>query len=229
MHFQLAVFDMAGTTVVDHGVVNCAFQQAFLSEQIEVPSAEIDRIMGYHKAEAIRLMLDKYASVSPENTDQLINTLLNRFTEQLINIYHTEPLEAQPSAEELFASLRSKGIKVALNTGFTRIITDVILQRLQWTSEVVDAVICSDEVERGRPHADMIKALMKTFHIKDASGVIKCGDTSVDIEEGRNANCGLVIGITTGAFTRAALLEYKPDVIIDSLAEFSALLAKEHA
>ena len=50
--------------------------------------------------------------------------------------------------------------KVALDTGFTRAIADVILARLGWDSTVVDASVASDEVERGRPYPDLIYRAM---------------------------------------------------------------------
>jgi phosphoglycolate phosphatase-like HAD superfamily hydrolase len=54
--------------------------------------------------------------------------------------------------------------------------------------------------------------------------VLKVGDTEVDVNEGRNANCGMVVAVTTGAFTREQLEQYKPDYILDSLAELPILL-----
>ena len=115
--------------------------------------------------------------------------------------------------------LRSGGFKVALNTGFTRSITDTILHRLRWDdrSPLIDQVICSDEVARGRPHADMIEVLMEDLGIESPVQVLKVGDTEVDVEEGRNAGCGKVVSVTTGTCTREQLQSYSPDFIIDDL------------
>ena len=46
----------------------------------------------------------------------------------------------------------------------------------------------------------------------------------MDIEEGRNANCGLVVAVTTGAYTREQLQQCNPDYIIDSLQQLPALI-----
>ena len=63
-----------------------------------------------------------------------------------------------PGAEDTFRALKDAGIKVALNTGFNRVVTQTILDRLGWTGcPLIDAVISSDEVPRGRPHPDMIR------------------------------------------------------------------------
>ena len=130
-----------------------------------------------------------------------------------------------PQAEEIFVTLKQRGIKIALNTGFTRAITNTILQRLQWEQlPAIDMVICSDEVPQGRPFPYMIHSIMLQTDVTDSRAVIKIGDTKVDIEEGRNAGCGMVVSVTTGAYTRNELEVYRPDHIIDSLEELPALL-----
>ena len=70
----------------------------------------------------------------------------------------------------------------------------------------------------------MIQAIMQQLQLEDSNRVVKIGDTSVDILEGQFAKCGLVVGITTGAYTSAQLSEYQPDKIIDSLQELPALI-----
>jgi phosphoglycolate phosphatase-like HAD superfamily hydrolase len=50
------------------------------------------------------------------------------------------------------------------------------------------------------------------------------GDTEVDIAEGRNAKCGLVVSVTTGSYTRRELEGFYPDHIIDSLQELPQIL-----
>ena len=70
----------------------------------------------------------------------------------------------------------------------------------------------------------MIRALMARAGIDDPRAVLKIGDTEVDVREGRNAGAGLVVAVTTGAYSRAALEAYSPDRIIDSLRELPELL-----
>ena len=65
----------------------------------------------------------------------------------------------------------------------------------------------------------MIKKIMKALNIESSDNVVKVGDTEVDINEGINAGCKYVVGITTGAFTRDELLPYKPTHIIDNISE----------
>ena len=65
---------------------------------------------------------------------------------------------------------------------------------------------------------------MKALNIDDVKAVAKVGDTEVDVLEGRNAGCGKVISITTGAYTKEQLEKYHPDFIIDSLSEVFPLI-----
>jgi phosphonatase-like hydrolase len=223
---QLVVFDIAGTTVRDNGSVAEAFLSAFRDFGFTMPVEEIKKVMGFRKMDAIVLLLEKFA---PEKKDDdiLIDRIHTRFIDTMIEFYRNDDTLAPfPNAESVFSALKARGIKIALNTGFTRSITDTILHRLRWDerSPLIDRVICSDEVAHGRPHPDMIKALMEEFNIVSPDGVLKVGDTEVDVEEGRNAACGTVVSVTTGAYTRHQLSSYGPDFIIDDLEELLPII-----
>lgn len=217
---QLVVFDIAGTTVRDTGHVARAFTNAFREFDIEAPADKVNQVMGFRKIDAIRLLLPG------ENNEALIDQIHEVFTRNMLASYENDPaLSPLPQAEETFKQLKQWGIKIALNTGFTRPVANAILQRLKWNiPETVDMVLCSDEVPEGRPQPDMIKTIMQQMEVTDSKAVAKVGDTKVDVEEGRNAGCGLVVSVTTGAYTRSELELYKPDRIIDSLAELPGLL-----
>jgi phosphonatase-like hydrolase len=221
-NYKLVVFDMAGTTIRDKGNVAEAFIKALAQHHITVPVEEVNKVMGWRKKEAIKMLLKKFHTVD----EALIETIHEQFTQNMIDFYkNDEDLQPLPFAEDVFTTLRNQNIKVALNTGFTRAITDVLLEKLNWQNgNVVDDVIASDEVKEGRPHPFMIQELMKRHGIEETSAVVKVGDTEVDVLEGRNSGCGLVVAVTTGAYTREALEEYQPHKIIDSLHELPSLI-----
>jgi phosphonatase-like hydrolase len=230
-NIQLVIFDIAGTTVYDNGQVADAFITACRSSDIEVPADEVKKVMGFRKMDAIRLLLDKFSPGVPSGAEResLISKIHDHFIRDMILFYQQDPgLRPMPHAEALFSNLHNQGIKVALNTGFTRAITDAILHRLNWDNGAgqVDSVICSDEVPQGRPAPDMITVLMQRLNISSADTVLKVGDTEVDVEEGRNAGCRIVVGVTTGAYTRQQLQAYSPDHIIDSLEELIPIIEK---
>lgn len=223
---KLVVFDMAGTTVADKGNVSASFIQAFFHYDLSIPAEEVHKVMGYRKIDAIRILLESFYPEKEEEYPVLIPAIHRYFEQSMVNFYKTDPsLVPLPGAENIFAQLHEMGIKTALNTGFTRNIADAILDSLNWkVPSTVDAVICSDEVPAGRPASFMIQELMRQCEITDPNDVVKIGDTEVDILEGRNAGCGMVVSVTTGAYTRNELLSFQPDHLVESLADLLPLI-----
>jgi phosphonatase-like hydrolase len=222
MKTKLVVFDIAGTTVRDKGNVANTFLAAFIKHGLEVSREDANWVMGYRKMEAIRMLLDK---LYPEmqNKDGMVKAIHDSFEEIMLEFYMSDKdLAPFPQSEEVFRWLHANGVKVALNTGFTRFVTEGILYRLGWKDNaMIDAVICSDEVPEGRPSPFMIRELMHKFNLSDPADVVKVGDTEVDVLEGRNAGCGKVISVTTGAYSRADLESYGPDAVLDGLSELN--------
>ncbi|MBA4197374.1 MAG: phosphonoacetaldehyde hydrolase [Chitinophaga sp.] len=223
MHYELVVFDIAGTTVVDAGSINETFREVFNNNGFSVSPEDVAHIMGYEKKQAITILNNQYQF---NLTDELINKMHGEFIESMVSFYENDTsLKPQPYAIETFEWLHSKGIDIALNTGFNRAITDALLKNLDWNKlPFIATVVTSDEVAEGRPAPDMIKKIMAELDIHQKTNVVKIGDTEADIKEGRNAGCGLVIGVTTGAYSREELTQFKPDRIIDSLLELQELI-----
>jgi phosphonatase-like hydrolase len=229
---DLVVFDMAGTTVHDGDAVNASFRATLAAWGIEAEPAAVNAVMGLPKPEAIRILLERFGQ-PPGGTPsaETINGIHEDFTRRMVSYYASDPAVCEiPGAAAAFAALRRAGVKVALNTGFFRPIAEVLLARLDWRSPaVIDAYITSDEVPRGRPHPDMIYHLMKRLGIRDVRRVAKVGDTRADVEEGINAGCALVIGVTTGSSSREQLQACPHTHILESVADVPALLLPETA
>lgn len=222
---ELVVFDMAGTTVHDGDAVSASFRAALAAAGIAADPAVVNSVMGLHKPEAIRLLLASAGRCLPAGE---VDAIHDDFVERMCAYYASDPSVREISgAAAVFAELRRAGIKVALNTGFNRTVADVLLARLGWRSPaVIDADVTSDEVPRGRPHPDMIQQLMARLGVRDARRVAKVGDTRADLEEGTNAGCGLVIGVTSGSYARQGLQAYPHSHIVDSVAAVPALLLR---
>lgn len=220
---DLAVLDMAGTTVRDDDAVNRSFREAMAAAGLAVEAPEANRVMGLPKREAVRLLLARAKAAAPPERVEAIHS---DFTARMVRFYQKDPSVGEvPGAAEVFRRLRSAGIRVALNTGFGKEITEVVLRRLGWEgSAAVDAVVSSDEVRRGRPHPDMIFNLMDRLGVRDPRRVAKVGDTPADLEEGRNAGCVLVIGVTGGTHSREELSRHPHTHLIGTISELPALL-----
>jgi phosphoglycolate phosphatase-like HAD superfamily hydrolase len=101
----------------------------------------------------------------------------------------------------------------------------LLLDKLGWiVGKTIDGLVTADDVENGRPEGDMIILAMKNTGVVDAQRVLKVGDSAIDIEEGKNANCGITAGVLTGAQNRTQIQEANPTYIIESLNELRAIL-----
>jgi phosphonatase-like hydrolase len=203
---DLIVFDMAGTTVYDGDAVHDSIREAMACvAHCTVTRDEVNTVMGLQKPTAIRVLLRQ--ALASEPTDDLVNCTYEDFEKRMIGYYTTSPAVREVAAvSDLFRTLKGMGIKTAVDTGFSRSIAQVILDRLGWEKQkLIDASVTVDEVSMGRPAPFMIHRCMEKTGVTNVSRVVKVGDTPSDLYEGTNAGCGLVIGVTTGSHTAEEL------------------------
>ncbi len=222
---QLVVLDMAGTTVRDDDAVNSCLRAALSAAGVVVARDEVNTVMGIPKPLAIATLLRAKTPSAPPPAAR-INAIHDDFLVRMIRFYETDPRVGEmPGATETFRRLKQAGVKVALDTGFSRPIVNVILDRLAWSqSDLLDATVTSDEVPRGRPHPDLLFEAMHRTGVTDAQAVAKVGDTPSDLQEGRAAGCWLVIGVTNGTHTHAQLAPHPHTHLIASLAELPGIV-----
>jgi len=225
MGIELVVFDIAGTTLHDESNVAKVLQQTIQLAGVSVTVEEVNEVMGYAKPYAIRYLLQQ--KQDSRYSDQVFITQLHdRFVEDMKTYYATHPaVREKEGVSAVFAALKAKGIKVALDTGFDRAITNVILERVGWQQQgLIDAVATSDQVPFGRPYPYMIYNIMEELEIRSIQSVAKAGDTISDLEEGTNAGCRYVIGVTTGAYTREELEKGPHTHLVATLDELLSIL-----
>ncbi|HEU0175853.1 MAG TPA: phosphonatase-like hydrolase, partial [Blastocatellia bacterium] len=221
---ELVVFDMAGTTVSEGGAVYQCLSDTLEANGLEIPANSMLEVKGMDKYEALRILIER--SAMREQLLPGLDAIHEDFVERMIEFYRSNPeVGEMPGASETFRRLRQAGVKVALNTGFSRDIAQTLIDRLNWErDELIGASVTSDEVERGRPHPDMIQMLMLRLGVTDPRRVAKVGDTPADLFEGKNADCGLVVGVTQGSCAREQLEPCPHDHLIGSVAELPELL-----
>lgn len=227
---QLCVFDMAGTTVDEKNLVYKTLQQAIqpviASHGLKVSlETVLEHGAGKEKHQAI---VDTLRAITLDIGIVDIHTLANKafqaFQPMLTQAYRDHSMRPVDGVEDLFTELRERGVFVVLNTGYSRVTAESIFKRLDWTTgETVDALITADDVSSGRPAPDMINLAMRQFGINHPECVLKAGDSAIDIEEGKNANCGVTVGVLTGAQTREQIAQAEPDIIVDNLSDILSL------
>lgn len=202
---SLVVFDMAGTTVHDRDFVNLAVVKGFAAHDFECSLEMINPLMGMPKPLAVETVLRNAGDARADDWGY-VDRVHAAFLQKMIEFYESDPDVREVSGAGLvFADLRSRGVKVALDTGFSRDVADVILRRLGWDESVIDFSVTSDEVDNGRPFPDMIYVAMNAFGVSDPMTVAKVGDTPSDIGQGIAAGCGWVVGVCEGTHTEEQL------------------------
>ncbi len=221
---KMVVFDMAGTTVNEDNIVYKTLRNAINSVGGFDLSLEevLEHGAGKEKLEAIKTILKN--SLDLEN-DQLATEIFQLFLVQLKNAYEVETIYPCTNAAALFIKLKDMGILRVLNTGYDRLTAESLLKKLNWeVGKDIDLLITASDVEHNRPEPDMIQLAMAKMGITDASRVAKIGDSTIDIQEGQNAGCGLSIGITTGAHTAVQLATANPDQVISDLLDILSVI-----
>lgn len=220
-NIQLCVFDMAGTTVDEQNVVYKTVQSVIQAQGYAVTlDAVLEHGAGKEKHQAILDIL-RHCTDCPD-VEKTADAAFAAFKPALAAAYQT--LDVQPIAgvPELFGALHAQNIKVVLNTGYDRATATTLLNRLDWqVGRQIDGLITADDVRNGRPAPDMIQAAMRIAQVDNPAAVLKAGDSVIDIEEGKNAGCGVTAGVLTGAQIAKQLQAANPTVVLDSLAELA--------
>ncbi|HEY0804547.1 MAG TPA: phosphonatase-like hydrolase [Pseudonocardiaceae bacterium] len=213
---ELAVLDIAGTTVEEHQAVYRALEEAVTAAGGHPTAADIQHWMGAGKREAIAAMLGH---------DDIDAAFLD-FRRRLGAASRDTPPVPLPGVPDAIAKLRSTGVKVALTTGFDREVTGNLLRAIGWDDGVVDAVVCVDDVLAGRPAPYMIFRAMEATGVSDVATVLTAGDTIRDLQAGTNAGAGIVVGVLTGGLDERTLATAPHTHILRSVADLPALLAR---
>lgn len=221
---QLAVFDMAGTTVNEDNVVYKTVRKALAKWGVDVPLETVLEFgAGKEKYKAIADILE--ATKNSREIDVDAKAVHVDFKGMLKEAYANLQVTPYEGVEELFEILKSNGVKVVLNTGYDRKTAQSLLDKLGWEpGNQIDALITADDVVKGRPSSEMIDKAMEMFGITDSEVVLKAGDSVIDIEEGKNANCGITVAVLSGAQTREQLETAEPTYILTSLDALTGVL-----
>ncbi|MCS3530281.1 HAD-IA family hydrolase [Chryseobacterium sp. JUb7] len=220
-NIELLVLDMAGTTIDEDNVVYKTVMNSVNDYGYHVTLEKVLSVCaGMEKLEAITSLLKEIGG-----NEEDASAIFENFSDQLKLSYQNLDVKPIDGVENFLLSMRSKNKKVVLNTGYTGEIAQQLLDRLNWKENVhFDAMITADDVSESRPSPAMIHLAMEKFNITRPESVLKAGDSVIDIEEGKNAGCGLTIAVLSGAQTRTELEKSNPDYILNTISEAEDIL-----
>ena len=125
---------------------------------------------------------------------------------------------AQPFSDlsHLFMLIRQIGAKIGVATSDDRTLTEATMTGLG-IAPLVDGLACADDGMPIKPAPDMILHLCHSLNVSPARTVM-IGDNIVDLQMGRAAQAGLVIGVLSG-LGLTTQLEPLADMILPSIAD----------
>ena len=221
MNVEMVAFDVAGTVLNDDGLVISAFKNAFEATQPE--------LWPTHGAEWTQYAIDTMGQSKIHVFTELLGDVEKAHTANVAfeESYVSEIAEvgAVPiaGAEDLFKHLRSKGIAIALTTGFSRSTLDTLIHQLG-LKDLIDLSVTPGEAGRGRPHPDMLNMAIEVLGITHPGNVIVCGDTAADMQAAVAFGAGRVIGVLTGAHDEHTLHDAGATSVINSVADLKTLI-----
>ena len=217
----MVAFDVAGTVLNDDGLVISAFKKAFEATQpdlwpthgVEWTQYALDT-MGQSKIDVFTKLLGDVEKAHQANV---------AFEESYVQEIAEVGAVPIAGAEDIFKYLRSKGIAIALTTGFSRSTLDTLLIQLGW-KDLIDLSITPSEAGRGRPHPDMLNMAVEVLGITKPEHVIVLGDTASDMQAAVAFGAGQAIGVLTGAHDEHTLHDAGATSVINSVADLKSLI-----
>jgi phosphoglycolate phosphatase len=103
----------------------------------------------------------------------------------------------------IFGSLRQSNIHIAVATADDRDPTRRTLEALG-VARFVERIACGDDGINVKPAPDAVLSICAALGIPPGETVV-IGDSAVDLEMGRAAGAGLVVGVLSGTGTREIL------------------------
>jgi len=221
MNVEMVAFDVAGTVLNDDGLVISAFKNAFEATQPDLWPTHGEQWTQY----AIDTMGQSKIHVFTEllGDAEKAHTANVAFEQSYVSEIAEVGAVPIAGAEDVFKYLRSKGVAIALTTGFSRTTLDILLTELGW-KDLIDISVTPGEAGRGRPHPDMLQKAATTLGITNPASVIVLGDTAADMQAAVSFGAGQAIGVLTGAHDEHRLHDAGATSVINSVADLKTLI-----
>ncbi|MCL1913397.1 MAG: 2-aminoethylphosphonate--pyruvate transaminase [Eubacteriaceae bacterium] len=199
---KAVIFDWAGTTI-DYGCFAPikGFIEGFKSIGIEITNEMARKPMGLSKIDHTR----EIAGMLPEPILESQVLEAYKVFEETLFANIGQHCDIKDYVVETVAALRGQGIKIGSTTGYTAAMMEQVLPKAAAQGYSPDFCIAPDQTAKGRPYPYMIWNNLIQFGISDPREAVKVGDTTADIEEGKNAGCwtvGIIVGSSELGLTR---------------------------
>jgi len=211
-NIKLIIFDLDGTLLDAYGAIIGSFNYTML--KIATPRQDdltIRRTVGWGDENLLKPFVPK------KDLKKALRIYRSHHKNSLIKHAHLFP-----GALELLKNLKTKGFKLAVASNRPTKFSHILIRHLK-IEKYFDYVLCADKLKQGKPHPEILNTIRKRL----AAGILETvyvGDMAIDAQAGRRAHVKTIV-LTTGSSTIKELKKEKPYLIINRIADLSAVLS----
>lgn len=209
---ELVCFDMAGTTMIDDGLVLEAFRRTIESLMVVgddalAAEAYVVETMGRSKIEVFTALFAERAPSANE-----------LFEHYFVEAAQELGVREIPGTRSTVETLRGLDLGVALTTGFSPGTREALVDVLGW-ADLFDLRVSPIDAGRGRPAPDMLLWCALRARVTAMGAVMAVGDTASDMQAGVRAGAGYCVGVRSGTDDEQRLVANGADDVIDTVVD----------
>ncbi len=216
---KLIIFDCDGTLVDSQNAIHAAMEFAFEGAGLAAPQrAAVLRVVGLSLPEAFRML-------APDADDRLRGELMHQFRTSFPAMRQEKLVDAPlyPGAREVISALAGRGdVVLGMATGKSRRGVLRLFDQEGWHEHFRTVQTADDHPSK--PHPSMVETAMTEAGLA-ADATVMIGDTTYDIEMGRNAGVA-TIGVSWGYHDARELSAAGALHVLDRFDELEAAIAR---
>ena len=156
---KAVIFDMDGVIFDTERVYLEIWQSVFEKYGYKMTKELYITVMGTGRKNVIKTFLENFGDDLP------IEKMYEEKDNQLFYLIENQGIPLKKGVKELFSMLKEKNYKIALATSAKR---DRVEKQIKdkWLKESFDAIVCGDDVEKGKPSPDIFLKAAKKIDVE---------------------------------------------------------------
>lgn len=156
---KAVIFDMDGVIFDTEKVYLDIWIEVFEKYGYKMTKELYVTVMGTGRKNVIKTFLENFGDDLP------IEKMYEEKDNQLFYIIENQGIPLKKGVKELFSMLKEKNYKIALATSAKR---DRVEKQIKdkWLKESFDAIVCGDDVEKGKPSPDIFLKAAKEIDVE---------------------------------------------------------------
>ena len=156
---KAVIFDMDGVIFDTERVYLEIWQSVFEKYGYKMTKELYITVMGTGRKNVIKTFLENFGD------DLQIEKMYEEKDNQLFYIIENQGIPLKEGVKELFSMLKEKNYKIALATSAKRERVEKQIKD-KWLKESFDAIVCGDDVEKGKPSPDIFLKAAKKIDVE---------------------------------------------------------------